>query len=1300
VTLPPRTNQDNYVWYSFTAPKAGRYAFYTKEGFSRAVSIGFYGAPDKDAAIRVTSSSSSQALTVTTNYMEKGETVYFGTYTYKDDGSLTYTMWAAYQTALTKNGDGSYTAKLSDGDAVTLRPRAGKSRIQVEVVEAFNSSHVLQACVCPADHSEGDSFVPRDSGVDASTPGKTTYSGTLSEGSYETSFVISRNVAREGFVALLTGMDPIAIKGASSEDIVYVHDAVCEKNSITLDMEFLVKNSNYLVCQYQPADGSAKAQTIQVEGWKKFVFRGLNEGTEYRFEIQDGASNEVLKTFSYSTKDTRVPFEDARAEISKDFSTLTVRANPRYSGTDGVAYLSCRMIDSVGRKCEFSKSLSVDDREAGGYFTVDFDMAETGLFLKPAVSYVVEIGMTFQQDKVSTVRMKIDDVRSPKMAYLEETDIAFQVEQEASDENGNPQVKLTAAVQGFTGSKKVAVFYRSVNGLREYGHCVMELKDGKGEQVLGLPMASIGTDYEFVLTAGGAEKRVTCSIENELGVHLERVQAASDEVGPFHFVHTYRLTGDGKLTDSYYLQLQAYSLLPTDKWGYKNVGEPVELNGTNGYQTAFSTAAAGWVPYPDSYYRLRWLVGKSADVDTNSKDLLAVSYESLRTGKPHITLERVGGSCNSQGHKITLGEADVAVLKEYDCEVTLYRYIRKKGEQTYTKSSLDYELGPSNNYSDTLFFELLKEDTEYEFSVGDGSGKKFYVTDVFRTPKDSRSVAVTRTDIHAEDVVLHYALAGCDRYTKDYVKCYYRLAGFNGTWKEINSRRATQDGSFILSVLKEATDYEYLIGIASKLSDDVPFLTHTVRGTVTTRTDTRRLEVDVTASMTSAQLICRMFNMEVASYNHVAYFFREKGQEQWEILEDKGYYTNEEVETIRLEGLKENTVYEYRVGFKKKKDPDPAELKHVAEGEFRTAADLRNVEITVEPKTFSAGIYYTLSHMEGADDGYLLGYFRKASETEETPWEKMYSARTGHQDAEDGFVIGELEEETSYELTMGFGESDDAARDSLKRSESITFATTADSRSLSEAQAEVGETNVTLRVKFSGNAENRSSFVQFFYRVKGDNAYERLERRVNVSGVEYESVSATLTGLLKGTEYEFAAVLSNDGECEKPEDVTRDAYKAFGSFTTQAAVRPTLLKMSQERLHLNANALYKEERRFGYEYLKVQWEPAEAAADLEWKSSDKTVATVTQDGKVSALAAGTATITATSVYAPEVSASCEVTVGDYQIGRRAADGSISLVEGVKLTVARGVSCEGYVLCSAVDRNPVEVSAKVRSGNES
>lgn len=78
-----------------------------------------------------------------------------------------------------------------------------------------------------------------------------------------------------------------------------------------------------------------------------------------------------------------------------------------------------------------------------------------------------------------------------------------------------------------------------------------------------------------------------------------------------------------------------------------------------------------------------------------------------------------------------------------------------------------------------------------------------------------------------------------------------------------------------------------------------------------------------------------------------------------------------------------------------------------------------------------------------------------------------------------------------------------------------------------------------------------------------------------------------------------------------------------------------------------------------------------------------------------------ATIFATSVYDSNVSVSCEVTVGDYLIGRKGADGSILPVEDARLTVARGVSCEGYVLCKAADGNLTEVSAsEIISRNES
>lgn len=54
--------------------------------------------------------------------------------------------------------------------------------------------------------------------------------------------------------------------------------------------------------------------------------------------------------------------------------------------------------------------------------------------------------------------------------------------------------------------------------------------------------------------------------------------------------------------------------------------------------------------------------------------------------------------------------------------------------------------------------------------------------------------------------------------------------------------------------------------------------------------------------------------------------------------------------------------------------------------------------------------------------------------------------------------------------------------------------------------------------------------------------------------------------------------------------------------------------------------------------------PAEASQELMWTSSDESVATVSQSGLVSAVAAGHAVITATTTDGTDLSASCDVTV--------------------------------------------------------
>ncbi len=1309
VTLPAKTDGINhYVWYSFTAPKDGRYAFYTVEAFPEFTYFYLCAEPDKDTLIRNGTPQKSHSLCTATNYMNQGETLYIGAYTVEKEGDPVFTLRAAEQTTFTKNNDGTYTAALPDGDSITLKTRTGKSRFQVEVVTVTAPQCDLIPYYCPADHSEGDRYSGNK--ADTSVQGATACTSALSGGSYDVAFMVTRSTFENQFAALLTGMEPFSIEGADSEDIMYVHGAVCGESSIALDMESLVRDSNDMEVWCHAADSGEKIGELWVNPWMTYRFEKLEAGTAYRFDIRDAYEDRILRSLTYSTKAASAQIEDATAEISDDFSKLTIKVKPSWQGTEGEGKIRWKLTDSLGQVHESDYvTIDLSARDEQGYFTKEIDAAINRLCLTSGAEYSVQVSMQFtSEQKTVFTTIRTVKVKAPERASVNESAITFAVGQKERDEAGKPQVDLTVKVQGLTEASKACYFFRPVQAEgEEYSGRTLFLEAGEAKDTVILQTTALGVEYEFILSVGGSMKKVPLPIENELGVRLKRVEKETDETGAFHFVRTYEIDGKENLTGTYYLQLQALPLTPgSSVLPYESIGKAVELTQANGYQATVSTLDAGWVPQQDIDYSLRIVLSRTENISYDA-NLLAVAYDSLHTGKPHFILEKLSNyAYTSQSYQVSLAEADAKALGAHELRVPIYCYLREAGRQTYTQIVRNQQLQPkedgNEDYSTIVTFSGLKADTEYEFSLRDHSGETAYATDVFRTVKDTRAVTISKTEVYVERVKLYYTLSGFDKYTQDYVVCYYRRAGISGAWTSSNAWPAKKDDYFTLSDLRENTAYEYVIGIG-KRSDDVPYLTHTVRGTVTTRIDTRRIEVSAKTRMTSAEITYQMFNMDVTGNNIVTFFWREKGQEQWKKEAEEQYFTNEERKTLSLSGLKENTVYEYRVGIAKTWSVPADDLVHVAEGEFRTTEDRRTVEIVPEAKAYSAKIRYTLSEMEGADDGWFVCYLKKASDAENGAGEMVYTAKTGEDAAEDTFMLEELEEETAYELTVGFGTEENMAADSLKRAKTFPFTTDPDSRSLSEAEAEVGDVNVTLRVKFSGNVERHDSYVHFFYREKGQTKYEKAGHLINLCGVTEETASVTLSGqsLLKSAEYEFAAVLTNGTSCKSPEEVTKDAYKAFGSFTTPDAVKPAKLIMSQEQLYLNANALYKEEKGVGYETLKVQWEPLTADADLVWESSDEAVATVSKDGKVTAVAAGKATIKATSAYAAEISVSCEMTVGDYLIGRKGADGSVSPVEDAKLTAARGAACEGYVLCKETDGKLAEVSAsEITSGNES
>lgn len=91
--------------------------------------------------------------------------------------------------------------------------------------------------------------------------------------------------------------------------------------------------------------------------------------------------------------------------------------------------------------------------------------------------------------------------------------------------------------------------------------------------------------------------------------------------------------------------------------------------------------------------------------------------------------------------------------------------------------------------------------------------------------------------------------------------------------------------------------------------------------------------------------------------------------------------------------------------------------------------------------------------------------------------------------------------------------------------------------------------------------------------------------------------------------------------------------------------------------------------------------PAGASQELMWTSSDESVATVSQSGLVSAVAAGHAVITATTTDGTDLSASCDVTVSQVQ------------AESIQLNVTTAGLNEGSTLQLTATVLPEECSIK-------
>ena len=613
----------------------------------------------------------------------------------------------------------------------------------------------------------------------------------------------------------------------------------------------------------------------------------------------------------------------------------------------------------------------------------------------------------------------------------------------------------------------------------------------------------------------------------------------------------------------------------------------------------------------------------------------------------------------------------------------------------------------------------LKESTAYEYMIGIGTSSSTIVSNLvspvkgsFTTRADERQIRITSEKIMVTTARIEYALQNMEFAGSGYVHCYVKetQSGEDGTWerKDYNDYSASSTaGSFYLSDLKKNTAYEYRMGFGNyNVSFDS--LKNVISGSFTTYEDLRKISVtSVEPRMTTALLNCSLGGMSNADEGsqYLVCYVQEKDGTEWQRLYSRSISTYDNpAHEVLLTGLTSSTDYSYKIGFANRYSATLEDLANVTEGTFTTYADTRKVEITgTMPRSISANIAYSLSGMEYAGDGYLIGYVKKKADAD-AAWEQGFSVATSDQDTTGTVLIESLEEQTEYELTVGFGDRSGDSKENLKHIQTVTFTTLEDQRKLSDPKVSVNGTNATLSVHFEGNIEYVNTYVHFFYRVKGAADYIKAERVINVSRVKEKECSVTLTGLSKGAVYEFAAVLSeNRYNSNEPDDVTKAEYRTDAFEFTMGAgnsvsINPTSIKLSQTNLYLNANEVYRNSRGSGYENLKAVLSPANAASGIRWSSSDESVATVSS-GRVTAVAPGTATITAEAgAEGNVVSAACEVIVSNYQLARK-NDTGMELLSNPGMNASKGGQYIGYTVCRVANDAQTETAFKVTSNNE-
>lgn len=419
-------------------------------------------------------------------------------------------------------------------------------------------------------------------------------------------------------------------------------------------------------------------------------------------------------------------------------------------------------------------------------------------------------------------------------------------------------------------------------------------------------------------------------------------------------------------------------------------------------------------------------------------------------------------------------------------------------------------------------------------------------------------------------------------------------------------------------------------------------------------------------------------------------FIRKKGTQEWRNQKD----ANKEIaftKEWRMNELDPCTEYEYVVAIGDDwnvNNPDEITKEgHKITGSFITPEDPREVSAACSAGYQTALIRtgYTENNLDGVQS--VIHVFLREQGTTEWIERKDASYDQGHTF---DFVFENLKQDTEYEYRVILNSkwndttADDVVRP-LQYQEGTfktelckyTFTMTPNeekslyNREYLDVQLKGSDRDriVSLALFFSNDTEKRIALY------RDDDYKDTFSIRELDSNTTYYLESYEIWVKEFGVDACIAKV-----ECQA------DEY----SFTTPEAVAPTYVKLAQEEIYLNAEQ--PDEKNVGYVVLRPVVEEG-ASDEMIWSVEDSRIATIDEDGIVTAQGVGTTNITATSKYDAAVSVTIPVYVGALEVFYADSNQPVGddVIKGLKGTQSPAL----YVMGKAYDEQ--EVSEIVLTG---